>query len=169
MKYKMMLLGETIVDIMISLFECIEEFWNEASDKCKAYTIGAFILLLIFVGIDIYEYRLNSKAEAEIQNTANAVFDPCIQEIENMDTQTQDIIQPFKDMVIELKPQWIKLATLAASLIIGMVVKMIKTPVEGIKNIMSNFLDEVMEEAEMWLPFMILAVIDIMEIILSFS
>ena len=157
-----------MVDLMNSLLDSIEEFWNEASDKCKAYTIGAFVLLLVFVGIDIYEYRLNSKAEAEIQNTANAVFDPIIQEIENMDTQIQDIIEPFKDTVIELKPRWIKMAALAASLIIGMVVQMIKTPMEGIKDIMLNAFNEVMDEPKMWLPLMVLTVIDLIEIILPF-
>ena len=84
------------------------------------------VLLIIFVGIDIYEFTLNNKAETEIENTANSVFDSLVQEIESMDMQTQEIMEPFKDMVIEIKPQWIKIALLAASSIIGVFIGIIK-------------------------------------------
>ena len=169
MKHGMVLLGGKIVDITKHLFGHIKEFWNEASARCKAYTIGVFVLLIIFVVIDICEYRLNSKAKVEVQNTANAVFDPIIKEIENMDTQTQHIMEPIKYMFIKLKPWWIKLATLLASLIIGLFVEKIKTPVKGIKDIISNIIYEVKDEPKMWLPFWLLTVIDIIEFILTFS
>ena len=86
----------------------IKRFWKVASDRCKTYTIGALVLLIIFVGIDIYEFTLNNKAETEIENTANSVFDSLVQEIESM-------------------------------------------------------------EPEMWIPFAVLVVIDITEILLTFS
>lgn len=147
----------------------IKRFWREASDKCKAYTTVAFALLLIFFGLDVYECTLNKKAEAEIENTANSVFDSLVQEIESMDTQTQEIMEPLKNMVIEIKPQWIKLALLAASSIIGVFIDIMKKPVEGIKDILSKGLEDERDEPKMWIPFMVLVVIDITEIFLTFS
>ena len=147
----------------------IKRFWKVASDRCKTYTIGALVLLIIFVGIDIYEFTLKNKAETEIENTANSVFDSLVQEIESMDMQTQEIMEPFKDMVIEIKPQWIKIALLAASSIIGVFIGIIKKPVEGIKGILSEGLEDETDEPEMWIPFAVLVVIDITEILLTFS
>ena len=112
---------------------------------------------------------MNNKAETEIENTANSVFDSLVQEIESMDMQTQEIMEPFKDMVIEIKPQWIKIALLAASSIIGVFIGIIKKPVEGIKDILSEGLEDETDEPEMWIPFAVLVVIDIIEILLTFS
>ena len=83
--------------------------------------------------------------------------------------QTQEIMEPFKDMVIEIKPQWIKIALLAASSIIGVFIGIIKKPVEGIKGILSEGLEDETDEPEMWIPFAVLVVIDITEILLTFS
>lgn len=101
------------------MIEYIKTFWREANDRCKAYIILVLALLLILGGLDVYECKLNKKAEVEIENTANSVFDSLVQEIESMDMQTQEIVEPLKDMVIDIKMQWIRIALLMTYSIIG--------------------------------------------------
>ena len=86
-----------------------------------------------------------------------------------MDTQTQEIMEPLKNMVIVIKPQWIKIALLAVYSIIGVFMDIIKKPVEGIKNILSEGLEDERDEPKMWIPFVALVLIDIIEILLTFS
>lgn len=92
-----------------------------------------------------------------------------VQEIESMDTQTQEIMEPLKNMVIVIKPQWIKIALLAVYSIIGVFMDIMKKPVEGIKNILSEGLEDERDEPKMWIPFVALVLIDIIEILLTFS
>lgn len=86
-----------------------------------------------------------------------------------MDTQTQEIMEPLKNMVIVIKPQWIKIALLAVYSIIGVFMDIMKKPVEGIKNILSEGLEDERDEPKMWIPFVALVLIDIIEILLTFS
>lgn len=168
MKCWMVLLREKICAIFECLCEYINEFGGRASDKCKWYTAGALVILMIFIGIDIYECSLNYKAETEIQNTANAVFNPIVEQIDGMDTKDKELMESLKDMVIEIKPQWIKLALLASSSLIGVYIDIIKKPMQGIKDIVSDAINEEKDEPMMWVPFWIFVVIDIFEIILTF-
>lgn len=169
MKHWVLRLGEMICAIADNLLDYINEFWEGASDRCKWYTVAALILLFLFLGIDAYEYWLNCQAEKVVEDTANTVFDSITQQIDLMDTQTQETMKPIKEMVIEIKPQWIKIALLAASSIIGIFINMMKKPVEGIKDILSEGLEYEIDEPKMWIPFVILLVIDITEIVLTFS
>lgn len=169
LKFWFVRLGEIICSMVEALLDYIKEFWEEASVKCKWYTASALILLFVFCGIDLYEYHLNCQAEKVVEDTANTVFDSITQQIDLMDTQTQETMKPIKEMEIEIKPQWIKIALLAVSSIIGIFINMIKKPVEGIKDILSEGLEYEIDEPKMWIPFVILLVIDIIEIVLSFS
>ena len=169
MKFWFVRLGEIICSMAETLIDYIKEFWEEASVKCKWYTASALILLFIFCGIDVYEYRLNCQAEKVVEDTADTVFDSITQQIDLMDTQTQEIMKPIKEMAIEIKPQWIKIALLAASSIIGVFIDAMKKPVEGIKDILSEGIEEEKDEPKMWIPFWLLVVIDITEICLTFS
>lgn len=169
MKHWFLRLGEMICVILENLLDYINEFWEGASDRCKWYTAAALILLFLFLGIDVYEYWLNCQAEKVVEDTANTVFDSITQQIDSMDTQSQEIMKPIKEMAIEIKPQWIKIALLAASSIIGVFIDIMKKPVEGIKDILSEGLEDERDEPRMWIPFWILVVIDITEIFLTFS
>ena len=155
--------------ILENLHDYINEFWEGASDRCKWYTAAVLILLFLFLGIDVYEYWLNCQAEKVVEDTANTVFDSITQQIDSMDTQSQEIMKPIKEMAIEIKPQWIKIALLAASSIIGVFIDAIKKPVEGIKDILSEGIEDEKDESKMWIPFWVLVVIDITEIFLMFS
>lgn len=169
MKLWFVRLGEMICSMTEKLLDYIKEFWEDASVKCKWYTASALVLLFLFWGIDVYEYHLNCQAEKVVEDTANTVFDSITQQIDLMDTQTQETMKPIKEMAIEIKPQWIKIALLAASSIIGIFIDMMKKPVEGIKGILSEGIEYEIDEPKMWIPFVILVVIDITEIVLTFS
>ncbi|MBC3888424.1 hypothetical protein GH810_08905 [Acetobacterium paludosum] len=169
MKYWVVLLGEKICITFECLCEYINGFLERASDKCKWYTAVALVILIIFIGIDIYECSLNYKAESEIKNTANTVFDPIVEQIDDMNTKDKELMEPLKDMVIEIKPQWVKLALLVSSSIIGIYIDIIKKPMEGIKDIVFDAINKEKDEPMMWVPFWILVVIDISEIILTFT
>lgn len=150
------------------LLDYIKEFWEGASVKCKWYTAGAMILLFVFWGIDAYEYHLNCQAEKIVEDTANTVFDSVTQQIDEMDAQAQETMNPIREMVIEIKPQWIKITLLVTSFIIGSFIDIIKKPVEGIKGILSEELEDEEDEPKMWIPFALLVVIDITEILFAF-
>lgn len=169
MKHWFLKLGKMICVILENLLDYINEFWKGASDRCKWYTAAVLILLFLFLGIDVYEYWLNCQAEKVVEDTANTVFDSITQQIDSMDTQSQEIMKPIKEMAIEIKPQWIKIALLAASSIIGVFIDAMKKPVEGIKDILSEGIEDEKDEPKMWIPFWGLVVIDITEIFLTFS
>ena len=169
LKFWFVRLGEIICSMVEALLDYIKEFWEDASVKCKWYTASALILLFIFCGIDVYEYHLNCQAEKVVEDTADTVFDSITRQIDLLDTQTQEIMKPIKEMAIEIKPQWIKIALLAASSIIGVFIDAMKKPVEGIKDILSEGIEDEKDEPKMWIPFWLLVVIDITEICLTFS
>ena len=150
------------------MFDYIKEFWKEASARCKSYTAGAMILLLVFCGINIYEYHLNCKAEKTIEDTANTVFNSITEPIDSLDIEMQEIMNPIKEMTIEIIPQWIKIALFAATSIIGKFIDIMKKPEEEVKGILSEELEDEKDEPKMWIPFAILMVIDITEIFLEF-
>lgn len=161
-------LKERITYMGRDLIEYIEEFQRKTSTTCKVCTLIAFIFFLIFTGIDIHEKQMMDKAEIEIHIIANKVFDPFVGEIEDMDAQTQSIMEPLKEMAIKMKKQWIKGALLIRFIVIGLLVWLIRKPIEGAKDIFVEIFIEKKEDSQMWIPCLVLIIIDIKGIFFSF-
>ena len=160
--------GEVILVIFQTIYEFIGDFRRKASDRCKIYTLIAFLLVIFFAGIDMYESHLNKKAEREINETADTVFDPIITLIDDMDGQSQEILSPVKNAFIEIKPIWIKLALFIAAAIIGYIISLIKKPADYLKNVIYEDIEEIHDEPMMWIPFVILVLLDITQLVSDF-
>ena len=158
-------MGEAILIVFQTIYEFIDEFRRKASDRCKIYTLLAFLLFVFFTGIDMYESHLNKEAEREVNETADIVFDQSITLIDDMDGQSQEILSPIKNALIEIKPIWIKLTLLIFAAIIGFFISMIKKPADSLKDFLYENIEEVHDEPMMWIPFVILVFIDIIQLV----
>ncbi len=160
--------GETILIIIRTIHEYISDYNKIASDRCKLFTLIAFLFALFFIGVDIYELHLNNISEQKILETADKVFDSPITLIDNMDEQSKVILTPIKNMFTDIKPLWIKLSVLITSVLIMILISYIKKPVEYFKEKVYEGIVEYIEEPMMWIPFGILTTIDIVSLVLSF-
>jgi hypothetical protein len=154
--------------IIENVCKFVDDYNEKASDRCKLYTAIALVLALFFAGVDVYEYFLNDKAEQEVHEIADSVYDPIIIQIDNMDEQSKAMFVPLKDLIVEIKPEWIKLSVFVLSIVIAEFIGYIKKPAEGIMEAINNEIDEFFEEPMMWIPFGVFALIDISEVVLSF-
>lgn len=154
--------------IAYSLIYWCEKFKHEASGICKICTTIAFILLLVFIGINGYEKVLNAQAEEVITKNADLVIDSSIKQINEMDITNQESFEPFREFLLSLKIIGIYVATLSATLIIGIYISYLKMPFEMIKKLTRVILENIDGEPWTWIPFCIIGAIDLIELVRNF-
>jgi len=152
------------LDLGEQLIFLLKRFWNEASNMCKICTIAALILLIIFIGFDVYEKNLNMQTQKQIEQTADKVFDSPIEQIDKMDSIDQVIFQSTRDLLVELKAQWIKLTAFVAGVIISFYISYLKKPFEVVKDLIINILEDTTSEPWTWIPFGLIGIIDLIEL-----
>ncbi|EXG84529.1 hypothetical protein K413DRAFT_1273 [Clostridium sp. ASBs410] len=163
---------DKIKDLLLDLSErlacTLARFFSEASYTCKICTAAALILLVIFIGFDIYENSLNTQTQKEIRQVADTVFDSPVEQIDKMDSTDQIIFQSTRDGLVELKVIWINLTTIVACALISLYIDLFKELFVWMKDSLEYVLKNIDDEPWTWVPFGVIGFIDLVELVKNF-
>lgn len=162
----------TIKEQISSIFSMVRKFIvdyiNGASDKCKIITVFAIFLLIFFVVLNIWEWILNN----EVKNCIRDFVDKKIYDVSKIgDTMTEPIQNLgiiLKDKIFKLLEQFVVIASMAASAIIGFYIGLVKKTGEVLLKILSKEVGNNTDRERMYyIPVVILSLIDALLIVCS--
>ena len=158
---------EQISDKFHRVCEFINDYNNEASAKCKIFTVISIILLIFFTVLNVVEWNLNTEAKNCISDFVDRKNDSISKIDISMFEPMQNIGITFKKFIFKLHEQFEVIALIAATTLISICIGLFKKPGEELHKIVSKEVEKAINEPKMYIPAIILFLIDSMLIVLS--